>query len=680
MATHENRPGVSSGPLDTLSTEEREREAARRRAEARERARAAGEEPHRGVYSGQAPAEVAARAFAALAENVRDYAIFLMDPRGVITFWGEGARLIKWWTKDQAEGGHLRMLYPPGGSDDGTAEAHLREAAERGEYTGEGMRVRSDGSTFWAGVTLTALWDEDGTLLGFAKVTRDLTARRAADALLQAAAASAEAARADAVAASAAKSGFLATMSHEIRTPINAVMGYLELLDLETDGPLGPGQRRHLARARASAGHLLELISEVLDFSRIEASHEVVRPTTFRLGDAVAATLEFIAPQARARGVEVTNAVSGYAGGLAAWGDETRVRQILTNLLGNAIKFTEPRRGAGGRAEPGRIMVSAGAAMWPAPEAKLAGPGPWVYLRVEDTGVGIPADRLQAIFEAFVQADMSLTRAHGGAGLGLAISRRLARLMGGDVTARSEVGVGSAFFLWLPAAPVESLRTGGLEGHGPGSEPPAPADAAADPDVAVAEGAPVAESASLPEARPGGPLRGVADAVLGEIERVLHAYVTRLKSDPATSSAHRATEAQVENHLASFLADLAGALGQLDDAAGHADGTGLGEATLANRDSTAIQRVVAQRHGAQRARLGWSEPELRREFTILREELTAAVRRRAPEHIPGPGPEARRGETERALETLHAFVTLAEGVSIASFRQTLGAGPAAPAG
>src|SRR3954471_2057836 len=241
------------------SSEEKERQAAWRRGEETERARAAGEEPEPSAYAGLATAGVASRAFAALAESVRDYAIFLMDPEGVITFWGEGARLIKWWTKAEAEGGHLRMLYPAGGSDDGTAEDHLQQAAERGEYTGEGQRVRSDGSTFWAGITLTALYDEDGSLLGFAKVTRDLTARRAADALLHAAAVAAETARAEAVAASAAKSGFLATMSHEIRTPINAVLGYLDLLDLEMEGPLTRGQRGFLSRARASARHLLEL-------------------------------------------------------------------------------------------------------------------------------------------------------------------------------------------------------------------------------------------------------------------------------------------------------------------------------------------------------------------------------------------------------------------------------------
>jgi PAS domain S-box-containing protein len=117
-------------------------------------------------------------AFMALAENVRDYAIFLMDPRGVIIYWGEGARLIKWWLKEETEGAHLRMLYPEEGSEDGTAEGHLRDAARLGEYTGEGQRVRRDGSTFWAGVTITTLRAPDGQLRGFAKVTRDLQTRR----------------------------------------------------------------------------------------------------------------------------------------------------------------------------------------------------------------------------------------------------------------------------------------------------------------------------------------------------------------------------------------------------------------------------------------------------------------------------------------------------------------------
>src|SRR4051812_17256401 len=190
MLTDGERTREPSGERRDPTAEELEREAALRRGE--ERALRGPAEGPRDAPTGRARAGVAARAFAALAENVRDYAIFLMDPDGVITFWGEGARLIKWWTKDQAEGSHLRLLYPAGGSEDGTAEQHLRTAAERGEYTGEGRRIRNDGSTFWAGVTLTALWDEAGALLGFAKVTRDLPPRRAADALLQAAAQAAE--------------------------------------------------------------------------------------------------------------------------------------------------------------------------------------------------------------------------------------------------------------------------------------------------------------------------------------------------------------------------------------------------------------------------------------------------------------------------------------------------------
>lgn len=121
--------------------------------------------------------------------------MFLLDANGIIRYWGEGARLMKWWTKEQTLGGHLRMLYPDGGSEDGTAESHLQSAANGGEYTGEGQRIRNDGSTFWAGVTLTALRDEAGVLAGFAKATRDFSARRAIESALASGLAASEARR-----------------------------------------------------------------------------------------------------------------------------------------------------------------------------------------------------------------------------------------------------------------------------------------------------------------------------------------------------------------------------------------------------------------------------------------------------------------------------------------------------
>ncbi|HET7229759.1 MAG TPA: ATP-binding protein [Longimicrobium sp.] len=588
-----------------MPAEAAEREAAWRRAKELARERARGSAPARDPYSGVAAPGVAQHAFAALAENVRDYAIFLMNPEGVITFWGEGARLIKWWTKDQAEGAHLRLLYPEGGSEDGTAEAHLREAAADGEYTGEGHRVRNDGSTFWAGVTLTALRDEDGTLLGFAKVTRDMTAQRAAEAARKAALDAAEE-------ANRLKSLFLATMSHEIRTPLNAIMAYTDLLEMELAGPLTRAQHDQLGKVRSSSQHLLGIVDDVLDLSRIESGRMVAGRARVRVGPVISGALMLVEPQALVRRVELVDAASGFAGQQQCWGDEERVRQVLLNLLGNAVKFTDPG---------GRITVSAGMAAEPPASAGLDGPGPWVYFRVEDTGRGIPPGRIEAIFEPFVQEDMTLTRQHGGTGLGLAISRRLARLMGGSLTARSEVGVGSTFLLWLPAAPEEE------PGPMPGME---------------AEG----RDATLHEIR---------DAVLDELERILHAYVARLRSDSATPAARELSEAELEDHLCSFLSDIAQTLGAMDLAAGAEDGL--------LRDGTAIQRTIAERHGEQRARLGWSEAEVWREFQVLREELSAAVRRRVRR--------PRQGEVDEAIVVLEESVERAQRISLESHRRAI---------
>ncbi len=584
--------------------ESAEREKAWLRGEARTRERTEGTALPRDPYHGLAEPGVAAGAFAALAENVRDYAIFLLDPDGVITFWGEGARLIKWWTKDQAEGAHLRLLYLDGGSEDGSAEAHLAEAAEIGEYAGEGHRVRSDGSTFWAGVTLTALRDANGKLRGFGKVTRDLTAQRATEAARRAALAAAEE-------ASQLKSLFLATVSHETRTPLNAIMAYTDIMTMELGGPLTPAHHEQLGKIRTSTQHLLGIIEDVLDLSRAEAGRMIVGRSKLRAGGVIAEALLLVEPQAAARKVEVVDAVSGFAADHFCWGDAERVRQILLNLLSNAVKFT---------AAGGRITVSAGTAADPPAGAELesGGGGPWIYIRVEDTGRGIQPDRVQAIFEPFVQADMSLTRQHGGAGLGLAISRRLARLMGGDLTVRSELGVGSTFFLWLHAAPEE--------------------EAASMPSVANASSA--------------GTLREVRDAILAELERILHAYVARLRSDSGTRGSQALTEAALEDHLASFLSDMAQTLGALDLASG-AESEAL-------RDGTAIQRTIAERHGRQRARLGWGDEEVRREFQILREELGAAVRRRVRR--------PRQAEVEEAIDVLDEFLASAERISLESRR------------
>lgn len=399
--------------------------------------------------------DIASRAFAALADNVRDYAIFLMNPDGIITYWGEGARLVKGWTADEAEGGHLRMLYLDGGSEDGTAEDHLIKAAEQGECVTEGQRVRRDGSTFWASVTLTALRGSDGALMGFAKVTRDLTARRAADAALMKAAA-AERAKAEAEAVLAAKNQFVATMSHEIRTPINALLGYADLLADDVEGPLTPGQRRYVDRLLVSARHLRELALDVVTLSRAEEDRAPVQNAVGNLDDVLDAALTLVEPQARARGLQIVNSVSTTAGGLSYWGEQSRVRQILVNLLGNAVKFAE------GRDElPPTVTITAGGVTQPPASSALSGNGPWMCVRIQDTGPGIPPDKLESIFQPFVQVERGGKEREIGTGLGLAISRRLARSMGGDITVESTVGVGSVFALWLPVAAIETVHTGG---------------------------------------------------------------------------------------------------------------------------------------------------------------------------------------------------------------------------
>jgi two-component system, sensor histidine kinase and response regulator len=234
-------------------------------------------------------------------------------------------------------------------------------------------------------------------------------------------------ARLRADAANAAKSAFLANMSHEIRTPMNAIIGLAHLL---RQSVLTDGQREHLTKINAAAFHLLSIINDVLDLSKIEAGHTQLEETDFALQEVLAHVESLIAESARAKGLTVE--VDADTVPLWLRGDPTRLRQALLNFAGNAVKFTEK----------GRIAIRARLEQEDGDRLR-------VRFEVEDTGIGIAPDQLARLFEAFEQADESTTRRYGGTGLGLAIARRLAHLMGGEAGAESEPGKGSRF--WFTA-------------------------------------------------------------------------------------------------------------------------------------------------------------------------------------------------------------------------------------
>jgi PAS domain S-box-containing protein len=363
------------------------------------------------------------RIYQLLVESVRDYAIFMLDPSGYIASWNRGAERIKGYKADEIIGRHFSVFYPQEDIVAGKPPYELEVAAREGRFEDEGIRIRKDGTTFWANVIITAVRDDDGTLVGFAKVTRDLTERRAA----QERAISDTRRLAEAETANVAKSEFLTAMSHELRTPLNAIGGYADLLALGLGGPVTPQQMEYTERIRRSQQHLMGIISDLLNYSRIEAGHVTYELAPIAVSRVIDTVITLVEPQAMAKHVVIDRGNSSVEG--AAIGDRSKVDQIMLNLLSNAIKFT---------AAGGRVRIAAGFT------------DDTVSISVADTGCGIPADKHEAIFEPFVQLGRSLSSAHEGTGLGLAISRDLARAMSGDLTVISAKGAGSTFTLTLP--------------------------------------------------------------------------------------------------------------------------------------------------------------------------------------------------------------------------------------
>ena len=363
--------------------------------------------------------------FRLLVQTVKDYAIFMLNPDGTVASWNDGAAAIKGYDATEIIGKHFSAFYPQEDIDSGKPDYELRVASEVGRFEDEGWRIRKDGTRLWANVVITAMRDPMGTLIGFAKVTRDLTERRAAEER-----ALADARRAtEAEVANRTKSEFLASLSHELRTPLNAIGGYAELVAMGIGGPVTEQQQEYLTRIRGSQQHLLSIINDLLNYSKIEAGRVSYDLNPLPLDSVLEAVIPLVALQARAKDIVLES--EPCTPGLLATGDRTKTEQIVLNLLSNAVKFTQ---------NGGRVSV------------RCDVDGVCARIIVRDTGPGIPADKLNSIFEPFVQLGRTRTSQHEGTGLGLAISRDLARAMNGDVTAESTVGEGSAFTLALPLA------------------------------------------------------------------------------------------------------------------------------------------------------------------------------------------------------------------------------------
>jgi len=364
--------------------------------------------------------------FRLLVQGVQDYGIFMLDPDGTIAGWNEGARRIKGYEADEIVGRHFSVFYPEEDLARGKPAMELEVAARDGRFEDEGWRLRKDGGRFWANVSIIALRNDAGEVMGFAKVTRDLTDRRAAE--LRAIEDARKVARAEA--ASRAKSELLAVLSHELRTPLTSIGAYVDILAFGIQGPLTEPQREALERIRQGHRHLSMLVTDLLNFGMVQAGRITFRIAQVRLADVAEAVRPLTDPLAYERGVEVEWQEPDEA--VVAHGDAARLQQILVNLVTNAIKYNDP----GGSVRV-RHLVRDGKAV----------------LEVADTGPGIPAEDVEAIFEPFTQLGRSLTSTHEGTGLGLAISRQLARGMGGELGVRSAVGEGSTFVLSVPLAP-----------------------------------------------------------------------------------------------------------------------------------------------------------------------------------------------------------------------------------
>jgi PAS domain S-box-containing protein len=366
-------------------------------------------------------AEEETRRYRLLVESVKDYAIFMLDTGGRVETWNLGAERIKGYRADEIIGKHFSIFYPREDVAAGKTERELEIATREGRFEEEGWRVRKDGSRMWANVTITALRNTEGDLVGFAKVTRDLTERRQAEESRNALAAE-KAALAEQAKIQQFQERFLAILGHDLRNPLASInIGAGVLLQRSSD----PADLRIVNRMRHSSQRMSRMIEQILDLTRTRLAGGLeLNPQPLDLRDTIRRVVEELHVAHPSRSVTVISPpLPGY------W-DRDRMEQVFSNLVGNALVYGDPAKPVDVRA---RIE------------------GGLVVVEVHNEGPPIPDELLAAIFDPFRRGQQdSHSSKRAGLGLGLYISKEVTRAHGGDITVRSTATEGTTFQVTLP--------------------------------------------------------------------------------------------------------------------------------------------------------------------------------------------------------------------------------------
>jgi len=363
---------------------------------------------------------------AAIVESSDD-AIMGKTLDGVITSWNSGAERMFGYSRQEALGIPMLIIFPPDRRDE---EPQILARIARGESIDhfETVRIRKDGKLIDVSVTISPIKDGSGRIVGASKIARDITERRQADEALRA--------RNLAQAANRMKSEFLANMSHELRTPLNGIIGFSEFLVDEKPGQLNAKQKEYLNDILNSGRHLLQVINDVLDLSKVEAGKMDLLPETFALPKAVEEVCSVVSQMAERKRIAICRKFAPSIGDVTL--DRQKFKQVLLNLLSNAVKFTD---------DGGQVNIIVG----PVDPGRL-------QLQVCDTGIGIKSEELGKLFVEFQQLDSSLARRHQGTGLGLALTKKIVEFQKGTIAVESEPGKGSIFTVIVPLG-AKTLET-----------------------------------------------------------------------------------------------------------------------------------------------------------------------------------------------------------------------------